>query len=150
MDALTPMNAETLSEEKNNMAIASLIFVTEKRWINQGQPKLGKYINKWEVTSPTVITEVIFIASVIEVEERRQVAIDDLLDCLLDAMIFVREWLAELMTMVAPQKYRKYVTIEGGQKVVYVKGQKALYGMLKSALLFYKNSEKIWRKLGML
>ena len=53
--------------------------------------------------------------------------------------MFMRERLAEQMTMVAPQTYQKFVTIEKGQKVLYVKVQKALYGVLKIALLFYKN-----------
>ena len=42
------------------------------------------------------------------------------------------------MMMIAPQTYQKYVTIEEGQKVLYVKVQKALYEMLTSALLFHK------------
>ena len=46
--------------------------------------------------------------------------------------------LAELMILIAPQTYRKYVTIEKGEKAFYVKVQKVLYRMLKSALLFYK------------
>jgi histone deacetylase 1/2 len=47
--------------------------------------------------------------------------------------------LAELMVLIAPQVYRKYVTTDTkGEPVLFVKLQKALYGMLKSALLFYK------------
>ena len=42
------------------------------------------------------------------------------------------------MSLISPQTYQKYVMIENGQKVLYVKIQKALFGMLKSALLFYK------------
>ncbi len=38
----------------------------------------------------------------------------------------------------APQIYSKYVTIEDGKMVLYVKLQKTLYGCLQSALLFYK------------
>ena len=33
--------------------------------------------------------------------------------------------------------YRKYITIESGEKNLYVKVQKELFGVLKSALLFY-------------
>ena len=47
--------------------------------------------------------------------------------------------LAELMVMASPQTYRKYVTTGSkGESVLFVKLQKALYGMLKSAFLFYK------------
>ena len=46
--------------------------------------------------------------------------------------------LAELMSLIAPQIHRKYVMVENGQNVLYVKAKKALYCMLKSTLLFYK------------
>ena len=54
----------------------------------------------------------------------------------------MRGKLAEILVQVAPEIYRDYVTIENGKKVLYVKLQKALYGMLKSALLFYKKLRK--------
>lgn len=45
--------------------------------------------------------------------------------------------LAALMVLAAPHIYQKYITTdEKGQFVLFVKLQKALYGMLKSALLF--------------
>ena len=47
-----------------------------------------------------------------------------------DLITFLRARLAELMTMIAPHTYQKYITI--------VKVQKVLYGMLKSALLLHK------------
>ena len=81
---------------------------------------------KEDLTSPTVTTESIFITSVIDAKENREVAIVDLPGAFLHT---------ELMTMIARQTYRKYVTIENGQKVLYVKPQKALNGVLKSALL---------------
>ena len=56
-------------------------------------------------------------------------------------IMFMRGRLAELMSLIAPQTYQKYVTIEKGQKMLYVKVQKALYCMLKSAFLFYKKLE---------
>eukprot|EP00957_Ditylum_brightwellii_P059132 4486733-Ditylum_brightwellii.AAC.1 len=47
--------------------------------------------------------------------------------------------LAELLVKVAPQMYRKYISVgKGNCQVLYVKLQKALYGCLKSALLFYQ------------
>ena len=43
------------------------------------------------------------------------------------------------MVMVDPSLYRKYVTLNlRGESVLYVKMHKALYGMLRSALLFYR------------
>ena len=47
--------------------------------------------------------------------------------------------LAELMVQVAPNLYRKNITVNRkGAAILYVKMQKSLYGLLRSALLFYK------------
>ena len=47
--------------------------------------------------------------------------------------------LAELMVLVEPKMYREYVTYSpSGVPMLYVNMQKALYGMLESALAFYK------------
>ena len=46
---------------------------------------------------------------------------------------------AELTKNVAPETYRKYIDIDGkGRPILYVKLQKTLYRMFKSALLLYK------------
>ena len=47
--------------------------------------------------------------------------------------------MAELLTHVNPEKYQKYMQEENGKQVIYVKLQKALYGTLQAALLFWKN-----------
>jgi hypothetical protein len=42
------------------------------------------------------------------------------------------------MVQVAPNLYRKYITVDRkGTAILYVKMQKALYGLLRSELLFY-------------
>ena len=47
--------------------------------------------------------------------------------------------LAELMVLVEPKMYYKYVTYsDSGVPILHVRMQKALYGMLESALAFYK------------
>jgi hypothetical protein len=47
--------------------------------------------------------------------------------------------LAELTVKAAPNIYRKYITIDANsQPLLYVKLQKALYGCLGSAVLFYE------------
>ncbi len=48
------------------------------------------------------------------------------------------ETLAELIVKTNPKLYRKYVVIEKGCSVLYLWLQKVLYGMMKSALLFYR------------
>jgi hypothetical protein len=47
--------------------------------------------------------------------------------------------LAELMAQVASNLYKKYTSVDRkGTAIRYVKMQKAIYGFLRSALLFYK------------
>ena len=50
-----------------------------------------------------------------------------------DIVMFMKGKVTESMVMVAPQTYRKFITMEKGQKVLYAKVQKAHCGMLKSA-----------------
>jgi hypothetical protein len=47
--------------------------------------------------------------------------------------------LAELMVLVAPNIYRKYITVDKrNTPIMYVKILKELFGLLKSALLFFQ------------
>jgi hypothetical protein len=55
-----------------------------------------------------------------------------------EVYMFMMGCLAELMVQTAPEIYRKYITVGSDNKpILYVKLQKALYGCLRSALLFY-------------
>jgi hypothetical protein len=47
--------------------------------------------------------------------------------------------MAELLARVDPEKYRTYMSKENGKDVLYVELQKALYGTLQAALLFWEN-----------
>ncbi len=47
------------------------------------------------------------------------------------------------MIQIAPEVYRKYVSIDKkGTKILYVKLQKALYGLMRASLLFYQKLRK--------
>jgi hypothetical protein len=56
--------------------------------------------------------------------------------------------LAELMVKTNPKMYRQYVILEKGKSVLYLRLQKALYGMMKSALLFYRKLVSELREMG--
>jgi hypothetical protein len=60
----------------------------------------------------------------------------------------LRGKLAEYLVRTDPSLYRKYVTIENGKPVLYVELLRALYGMLISALLFYKQLVEDLKKIG--
>ncbi len=46
--------------------------------------------------------------------------------------------LAELMAKTDPKLNRKYLVYKKGKNMLYLRLQKALYGMMKSALLFFQ------------
>ena len=54
-----------------------------------------------------------------------------------EVIIIPKGRLAEILTNIDPKLYRKYIFLEKGVKVLYVNLQKAIYGLLRSALLFY-------------
>ena len=108
MNSLQPLNAKKLTEEEKRKAIASLIFLNEKRGgtIKARQcidgRKQQEYMMKEESASPT---EMIFITSIINAKENRQVAVGDLPGAFLhaeneDVIMFMRGRLAVLMTVV--------------------------------------------------
>jgi hypothetical protein len=56
--------------------------------------------------------------------------------------------LAELMVKTNPKLYRKYDVIEKGCSVLFLWLQKALHGMMKSALIFYRKLVAELRDMG--
>jgi hypothetical protein len=58
--------------------------------------------------------------------------------------------LAEMMVQIVPQVYWKYVTFDKkGTKVLYVKLQKALYGLMRASILFYRKLRKGFKAYGL-
>ncbi len=102
------------------------------------------YIQEVVATSPTIMTELVLITAAMEVTKGRDIAVIDLPGAFLNAdmdevvHMVLRGKLAELMVMFALQIYQKYVTLGNkGEPMLYVTLQKALYGCLQYALLFY-------------
>jgi hypothetical protein len=57
--------------------------------------------------------------------------------------------LAEMMVHIAPQVYHKYIMVDRkGTPVLYVKLQKALYGLMRASLLFYRKLHKELKEYG--
>eukprot|EP00804_Cyclotella_cryptica_P019617 CCRYP_013970-RA/>CCRYP_013970-RA protein AED:0.47 eAED:0.37 QI:0/0/0/1/1/1/2/0/246 len=136
---------------RTSCGLASLIFLKQKkdgtvkaRTCADGQ-KQREITAEEEAASPTVSIELIFISCAIEACEGQDVAVIYLpgaflhTDCLDHVIMRFHGRLAELMVLVALQVYHKYITTDAkGEPAVFVKLQKALYGMLKTALRFYK------------
>jgi hypothetical protein len=151
MSVFTPVYSDSLTPHQKAKAVSLLMFLKEKRdesvkarFCTDGRKQRGDW-TKQDTTSPTVSTESIFLTAVINDHERRNVACFDIpgaflhADCDKDITMVLQGRLAKLMVQVAPNLYRKYIAVNKKNTVIlYVKMQKALYGLLCSALLFYR------------
>jgi hypothetical protein len=101
-----------------------------------------EHVAKKEAVAPTVALESVFVTATIDAKEKRDIVTIDIPGAFLHAdndnyvIMKMNGWLAELMVKTDPKLYRKYVTIEKGRQVLYLRLQKALYGMMKSALRY--------------
>jgi hypothetical protein len=101
---------------------------------------------KEDETSPTIATDSIMITATIDAHECWDVATVDIPGAFLrtyydkDTFMLLRRCHAKLMVQVDPALYKKNMSsMEKNDKVLlYIKLSKAIYGLLKSALLFYK------------
>ena len=151
MKTFFPREAKSLTREERIKALSSLIFLKEKnngdikgRTCINGAPQ-REYIRKEDAASPTVATDSIFITGAIDAHEKRHVASCDLPGAFLHTVtdekviMVLRGELCELMVKVDPKLYRKYVTKDRkGKPLLYVQLYKSLYGLMRSALLFYR------------
>ena len=119
------------------------------RAVYNGAPTRA-WLNKDEVSSPTVSTESVMITAVIDAKEGRDVMTNDIPNAFIqthleadpedkDRIIMkITGVLVDMLVELAPEEYGPFVVIENGKKVLYVRILKALYGMLAAALLWYK------------
>ncbi len=97
------------------------------------------------------MTESTFIIAAIAVSKRRRIRCFNIPSAFVntnvdeEALMVLKGELAEMMVQIAPQVYRKYVTVnKKGTPILYVKLQKVLYGLMRASLLFYR---KLWKEL---
>ena len=107
------------------------------------------YIPKEDAASPTVSTESMFITSTIAASKKRHVQCYDVPSAFVNTdvdenvLMVLKGELVEMMVHIAPQIYRKHITVDKkGTPVLYVKLQKALYGLMQASLLFYRKLRK--------
>jgi Reverse transcriptase (RNA-dependent DNA polymerase) len=147
---LEPVEADSLSPSEKYASLQYLMFLKEKRdgtikgrGCADGR-KQREYTNKEEASSPTVAIESVFLTSVIDAHEGRDVATVDIpgafMQADMDDVVHMKleGTMAELLVKLDPKLYRKYVQTTNGKSVLYVQLKKALYGTLKAALLFWK------------
>jgi hypothetical protein len=149
---VVPEDPKQLTREQKHKALQYLMFLKRKRCgMIKGRGcadgrKQRAYTSKEETSSPTVATESLMLSCIIDAKEKRDVATADIPNAFMQAdmegeevLMKLEGTMAELLVKLDPKMYRKCILIKNGKSVMYVKLQKALYGTLQAALLFWKN-----------
>ncbi len=96
----------------------------------------------------------VFVTSTIDARENREVVTINIPKAFHHAtnedyaVMQMNGTLAKLIAKTDPKLYRKYLVDKKGMKVLYLRLQKAPYGIIKSALLFYQKLVSELRLMG--
>jgi hypothetical protein len=163
-DTFKPKHWKELSHTQRQMVLESHMFLKEKRdgkikgrTVAGGNKQRG-YIPKEDASSPTVATESVILSCIIDAEEGRDVAVIDIPNAFIQtrvedekdmAFIKIRGVLVDVLVELAPDVYKKYVTLDRkGVKQLLVQCQNALYGTMVASLLYYRKFVKSLTKIG--
>ena len=154
-----PVNVNDLTEQERRRAMESLLFLVEKRdgkvkarFVANGSSQ-REYMGREQSASPTVMTESIMITSVIDAKQGRDVMTCDIPNAFVQTemdkgkkgervTMKIRGALVDILLEMDYEKYGSFVTKEKGNRILYVAMSKALYGMLDSAILYYRKFRK--------
>ncbi len=148
LDVYEPLDPTKLTRRQKKEALRALNFLKEKRngtlkgrTCADGRSQRTLY-DKSQTASPTVSTDALMLSIIVDAFERRDTATADVAGAYLKAfmddfviMKFVGASVA-ILCQLNPN-HKRFVTIENGVEVLYVRLIKALYGCIKSALLWY-------------
>ena len=158
-ETFDPRRADTLTERQKRAALNLITLVTEKRCGKiKGRAcadgrKQRRYIKREDVASPTVQLESLILSLLIDSVEGRDVLTADVVGAYLLAhmtefvMVKVTGDSVKIMCEV-DKKYNEYVSYEKGRPVLYLRLDKALYGCMQSAILWYYSFKSKLEKLG--
>jgi hypothetical protein len=149
-----PVHVSSLSPKDCREALSSIMNIVKKQdghvccacaCTEGSKEQLEPGYKKEDSASPMVATDSILISATINAHEGHNIALIDIPGAFLNAyndkdmIMLLKRCLAELMVQVDPQLYCKYIIQDKkNQPHLYVKLTKAIYGLLKSALLFYQ------------
>ena len=149
-----PIHPYKLTKEERSKTMENLIFLTEKK---DGRIKVRPcgngsirhaYIPKDDAASLTASTESAVITSTIEAKQNRDVITADITNAFVQTdienedqnkiIMKIRGQLVNILSKLEPSTSARYVSKENNSPILYVIMLRPLYGMLTSALLFYK------------
>ncbi len=123
-----------------------------------GGNKQRGYIDKEELSSPTVATESVILTSIIDADKGRETAVIAIPKAFIQTVvedknkrviIRITGMLDDLLCEIAPDVYKDYVMIgKNGIKQLLVECLNALYGTMVASLLYYKKFTKSLKTKG--
>ena len=146
-----PRTYDSLTPEQRRRSLRAITLVTEKRsgkikgrTVADGRAQRA-YTDPGEAASPTVSTEGLLLTCVIDAAEDRDVATADVTGAFLQAdmndfvTVVFEGTMVDLLVEV-DKEYKQYIhTTSTGKRLLYVKLNKAMYGCIKAARIFYEN-----------
>jgi hypothetical protein len=154
-----PVDATTITNEQKRKALRAINLIKEKRCgklkgrtCADGRPQRGQY-TKEETASPTVSNDALMLSLMIDALEKRDVATADVVGAYLladmDEFVLLK-LTGDAVTIMcqANDRYSRFVTTEHGQRVLYLQLLKALYGCVRSALLWYDLFSSTLKNMG--
>ena len=147
--AYEPIQAVDLTKTQQKKALRVINLTEEKRngrlkgrSVADGRPQRMLY-TKEETSSPTTTPESVFLTTLIDAVEDRHVVVADVtgayLNADMDDFVLIRLTGDDVNMMCdANPTYERFVTTDHGHKTMFLQLKKALYGCVKSALLWYR------------
>ena len=151
--------AHNLTKEQKRAALRSINLIKEKRCgkikgrsVADGR-KQRKIYSKSDITSPTVSNDALMMSLAIDAKEGRFVGTADVPGAYLQTPndeFVVLKMTGESVKVLCKlnPKYEKFVVIENGVLTIYLQLLKALYGCIKSAMIWYNLFRGTLEKLG--
>jgi hypothetical protein len=149
LNVYEPVNARLLTPEQRRGALRAINLIKEKRTgvlkgrtVADGSIQRSLY-NKAETASPTIATDALMLSIIVDAYENRDVATADIAGAYLKAYMkdfVMMKFSGETVRILCEMnpKHKPFVVMENGKEVLYVRLIKALYGCVKSALLWYE------------
>ena len=147
LDMYTAVNPAKLTREEKLAALRALKLVKEKRdgvlkgrTVADGRAQRSLY-DKLQTASPTVATDALFLTILIDAYEKRDVGTADVagayLKALMDNYVLMKFSgdSVDILCRMNPD-HTPFVAVESGKRVLYARLVKAIYGCVKSALLW--------------
>ena len=137
--------------EQRNRALRAITLVEQKRsgklkgrTVADGRGQRD-YLTKEEAASPTVSLEALFLSCAIDAYEERYVVTSDISGAFLQAdmddfVLVVFEGVIVDLLCQLRNDYKEHIFVtKSGRKLLYVQLNKAMYGTIKAAMLFWKH-----------